>query len=88
MAKKGRSPSLIAGSNGKPHATSAKKRRKCKRCNEVIVLGDSLFEIPQKSGGFSKKSPFCLDCFNEVIQQTEKDVAALKEELIKLKSSG
>jgi len=74
MAKKGRSPSLISGSNGKPSPATAKKRRACKRCKCTISHGENLFEIPQKSGGFSGNKPFCMSCFKEILDQTKKDI--------------
>lgn len=78
MAKRGKTPSLISGSNGKPSTTEAKKRRNCKRCNCNINLGEKLFEIPKTGGGFSNKKPYCISCFKKILDQTKKDLGVLE----------
>jgi hypothetical protein len=80
MAKlRGKTPTLISGSSGKPAIATAKKKRACKRCKENILLGDSLFEIPKAGGGFSRKVPFCMSCFKDILEQTKKDLNDLQE---------
>ena len=58
MTKRGKTPSLISGSSGKPSTAKAKKRRDCNRCKCNIYLGDKLFEIPKSGGGFSNKKHY------------------------------
>jgi hypothetical protein len=74
---KGKTPTLISGSSGNPSIAEAKKKRECKRCKAIILLGDTLFEIP-KTGGFTSKKSFCMSCFNDVLDQTQKDLDNLK----------
>lgn len=70
---KGKTPTLISGSSGHPSLAQAQKTRKCIRCKEIISSGDKLFEIP-KIGGFSNKKAFCMCCFKDVLNQTQKDL--------------
>jgi len=84
VTKRGKTPSLLTGSSGKPSVAQAKQQRNCKRCSSKIIMGESLFEIPKIGGGFSQKKPFCKLCFNEILEQTQKDLDLLKEELKKV----
>ena len=78
MAKRGKTPSLIAASNGKPSITEAKRKRNCKRCECKINKGEKLFEIPKTNTGFSDKKSFCKSCFREILDQTKKDINKLE----------
>lgn len=82
--KRGKTPSLITGSSGKPARVLAKRSRSCNRCSLSISLGVECFEIPKVGGGFSSKKTFCTECFKEILTQTKKDIATL-EELIEVK---
>jgi len=84
--KRGKVPSLIAGSNGKPSVVIVKKQRKCVRCDEKIPKGSQCFEIPKVGGGFSNKKPYCNTCFENVLEQTDIDLTALRKCLDELKS--
>jgi ribosomal protein S27AE len=77
---RGKTPSLITGSSGKPAKTTVKRRRNCSRCSSVISLGETCFEIPKLGGGFTSKKPFCIKCFKEILTQTKKDIASLEED--------
>ena len=77
--KRGRTPSLITGSSGKPSKVSAKRARSCNRCSNDISLGEECFEIPKVGGGFSSKKTFCKECFKEILTQTKKDMTALEK---------
>ena len=79
MAKRGPSPSLIGGSQGGVTFAEAKRRRTCKRCNGGILKGESCAEIsiPGKQG----HRTYCLDCFEQILGKTERDLNNLREEL-------
>jgi len=77
--KRGKTPSLITGSSGKPSKVSAKRTRNCHRCANIISLGEECFEIPKVGGGFSSKKTFCKECFKETLTQTKKDITALEK---------
>ncbi len=76
---RGKTPSLISGSSGKPAVGVAKKKRQCKRCKEDILPGGCLFEIPKVGSGFAKKAPFCTSCFKQILEQTKKDIVGLEK---------
>ena len=84
MAKRGKIPSLISASNGKPSITEAKRKRRCKRCDSDIIMGEKLFEIPNANAGFRDKKSFCKCCFREILDQTKKDVNKLESLLNQL----
>jgi hypothetical protein len=77
--KRGRTPSLLTGSSGKPTKTIAQRCRKCTRCSANISKNEVYFEIPKVGGGFTNKKPFCLECFKEILNQTKIDLSALEE---------
>ncbi len=77
--KRGKTPSLITGSSGKPTKALAKRSRSCHRCSLAISLGEVCFEIPKVGGGFASKKTFCTECFKEILTQTKKDIAILDE---------
>jgi hypothetical protein len=79
MAKRGKIPSLISRSNGKPNLVTATRKRTCKRCQCLINAGQKLFEYPKSGNGFSNLQPVCLSCFKEIIDQTESDLLKIKE---------
>ena len=76
--KRGKIPSLITGSSGKPVKVVAKRQRPCSRCSCSISSGNSCFEVPKVGGGFSSRKTFCKDCFKEVLEKTKEDVAQLE----------
>jgi len=83
MAKRGKAPSLISGSNGKPNLVCATRKRECKRCHSEINSGVNLFEYPKSGNGFSNKQSICLSCFKEIIDQTQKDLDQIRDDWIK-----
>lgn len=80
MSKKGKTPSLITGSAGSCKFTKAKRKRKCKRCKDEIPMGTDCVEvsIPAGFGGYRN---FCTDCFEEILEQTERDLSNLRTNL-------
>ena len=78
--KRGKIPSLLTGSSGKPNKISAKRKRNCKRCNVKISMGEVCYEVPVPGGGFSCNKTYCKICFWEILEQTQKDLDNLKED--------
>ncbi len=78
IKKRGKTPSLITGSSGKPVKVITKRRRSCGRCSFDISSGGICFEVPKVGGGFTSKKTFCLDCFGEILVQTKKDIDNLE----------
>lgn len=77
MKKRGKTPSLITGSSGRPKKAIASRSRTCKRCEVNIASGETCFEIPKVGSGFASKKTFCITCFKEILEQTKKDIQAL-----------
>ncbi len=81
MAKRGKTPSLIGGGAGACKLTTAQKQRTCKRCGDPIAGGTDCIEVnvPTTMG----HKCYCIDCFSEVLVQTQVDLNALKAEVQK-----
>ena len=79
--KRGKIPSLITGSSGKPVKVVAKRQRSCGRCSCSISSGSSCFEVPKVGVGFSNKKTYCENCFKEVLKKTKEDLTLLEWEI-------
>jgi len=77
MTPKGKTPSLIGGSLGRPELVTAKGTCKCSRCKEKLAKGDVTFMVPQPGKTFSSPRRFCVGCFTSVLAKTREDLAAL-----------
>lgn len=82
MAKMGKTPTLVCGSAGQCEFVTAKRKRTCKRCDSNIVKDEDCVVVKNPVGN---PKPYCLDCFQEVLDQSQKDLDKLKEKLAKLK---
>lgn len=78
---KGKTPSLISQSTGKPVADVLKKKCKCNRCKSELALGERCFRIPKMESGFSNKKPYCINCFRDILEQTKKDISEIERSL-------
>jgi len=79
MAKaRGKCPSLITSNHGKPRFESAKRKRKCKRCNRSIMAGTDCVSIP--TPGTMGARTYCLQCLLEIIKQSREDLDRLEEQ--------
>lgn len=74
---KGKTPSLIGGSNGRPKRAEVKRRSECSRCHSAIEKGADCFEIPKVGGSFSNAKRFCAGCFQNVLSKTAEDLEEL-----------
>jgi hypothetical protein len=77
MTPKGKTPSLIGGSLGRPERVTAKGTCKCSRCKEKLAKGAVTFMVPQPGKTFSSPRRFCAGCFTLVLAKTHEDLAAL-----------
>ena len=75
---KGKTPSLISSTNGKPTPVKVQRKGKCSRCKSDIENGVNCFEIPKIGLGYKKRKRVCKICFINIIQQTEKDLTKIK----------
>lgn len=76
---KGKTPSLIGSSLGRPVAAVAGKLCYCSRCDASIMMDEKCYDVPQPSKSFSRPRRFCPVCFEAVLEQTRRDVAELKD---------
>lgn len=74
---KGKTPSLIGSSLGRPTKAEAGKRCECSRCGGEIVKGEICFDVPQPTKPHSATRRFCRECFSGVLEQTRKDLSEL-----------
>lgn len=84
MSKKiprGKTPSLIGGSNGRPSKVLIQRGCKCYRCNDHLKNGSYCIEIPQLGGSFTNQRRVCFNCFEKILQQTRTDLETLEEML-------
>ncbi len=81
MAKvKGKCPSLITASHGKPQFETAKAKRTCKRCREKIEKNQKCASIPKPNS--MGRQTFCLKCLKKIIEQSRKDLAKIEKACI------
>lgn len=75
---KGKTPSLIGSSLGRPRAVVAGKSCSCGRCNVGIPMGQKCYDVPQPSKPFSSTRRFCVDCFRKVLEKTWEDLTEIE----------
>lgn len=75
---RGKTPSLIGGSLGRPKHAVAKKLCRCSRCKEEIRQHQRCYDVPQIGKSFSSTRRFCVDCFALVLAQTRQDLQELE----------
>ena len=71
---RGKTPSLIGSSNGRPCRVDVKQKSKCKRCGCDIGAGQDCFGIPKAGSGFTNIHRYCKQCYMNIIEQTRKDL--------------
>ena len=75
MAKpKGKTPSLLSMSTGKPAVHTCGKASSCDRCDETIAKGIVCFQIPKQKSGFTSRPIFCVGCTAEIVAKTKSDL--------------
>jgi hypothetical protein len=82
---KGKTPSLLAVSTGRPVPHTCGKATPCDRCGETVVKGESCFQIPKVKSGFISHPIFCTVCTVAIVEQTKIELLAVEE---KIRSSG
>ena len=75
---KGKIPSLISGSSGKPKKVLIERKSQCRRCKDDLETGKHCYEIPKVSSGFTSQKRFCQSCFQDILVQTQNDLEQLK----------
>ena len=75
---KGKTPSLIGSSLGRPQVTTAGKLCSCSRCGASIMMGAKCYDVPQPLKPFSSTRRFCEGCFRSVLEKTKQDLAEIE----------
>ncbi len=75
---KGKTPSLIGFSNGRPSRVAVQRKSQCVRCSCDIHAGTDCFNIPKKQAGFTRECRYCKSCYEKVLEQTQADFESLK----------
>lgn len=75
---KGKTPSLIGSSLGRPRTAVAKKSSPCSRCHTDITMGQKCYDIPQPQKKFASTRRFCATCYRDVLQQTKRDLTEVE----------
>jgi len=81
MKPKGKTPSLLSMSTGRPTVYTCKKKTKCSRCKNEITMDQDCFQIPKMSAGFSSKKMFCVECTDSIVKQTKTEISKLEIEI-------
>lgn len=76
---KGKTPSLIGSSNGRPRRVQVERKSECYRCSCDIQVGQDCFGIPKVGSGFSPIKRYCKICFQNILEQTQKDLEEVKK---------
>ena len=75
---KGKTPSLIGSTLGRPATKTCGRKTPCSRCQAVIHKRDVCYDVPQLRKPHSATRRFCANCFHEVLHQTRKDLDKLE----------
>ena len=76
---KGRVPSLIGGTNGRPVRVGVSRRSACYRCEEDLPAGTACIAIPKLGGAFANKRRVCDACYQAILKQTTDDLKELRQ---------
>ncbi|MFO0570166.1 MAG: hypothetical protein U0263_31270 [Polyangiaceae bacterium] len=75
---KGKTPSLIGSSLGRPRSAVAGKTSPCSRCHEDIAMGEKCYDVPQPQKKFASTRRFCGSCYRDVLEQTRRDLTEVE----------
>lgn len=76
---RGKTPSLIGSSLGRPEKKTCGKSTPCSRCQNEIPKGADCYDVQQPLKPHSFTRRFCAICFLMVLEQTGRDLAKLHE---------
>ncbi len=82
--KKGKTPTLICGSNGRPSKIVAKRKSNCAKCGDDITKNQECYEIPRVGRGFQSPRRYCISCFRKILGETKRDLDALFQDVFQV----
>ncbi|PIE22543.1 MAG: hypothetical protein CSA62_11830 [Planctomycetota bacterium] len=75
---KGKKPSLIGSSFGRPKKVICGRETPCSLCRTGIPKGEDCYDVPQPKRPHSATRRFCAECFAGVLAQTRQDLEKLE----------
>ena len=75
---KGKTPSLIGSSLGRPSKKTCGRETSCSRCKQPISKGEDCYDVPQPQKPHSSTRRFCVQCFEGVLEQSHRDLDELR----------
>lgn len=76
--RKGPTPSLISGTNGRPTREHAGKAFSCHHCESPFAKGAPYIAIPQRKGAHVHPLRVCDTCFKPILEKTAGDLELLR----------
>ncbi|MCK5017141.1 MAG: hypothetical protein KAS32_08710 [Candidatus Peribacteraceae bacterium] len=76
---KGKTPSLLTQSTGRPVVHECQRQTSCNRCKKIIITREKCFKIPKLVSGFSSPKIYCIKCFSLIIEQTKSELLELEK---------
>ncbi len=76
---RGKCPSLVSGTLGRPKFEVAKRKRTCYRCEKEIIGGSNCVSIPL--AGRMGSRTYCCECLHCIIAQSQKDLDEIEAKL-------
>lgn len=75
---RGRVPSLVSLGNGGIEMGETIIRSSCSRCKKGIPGGSQVALLRVQKAGFTNKRRLCLQCAMDVVEQTQRDLDAIR----------
>ena len=75
---KGKTPSLIGASLGRPLKQTCGRETPCSRCGTGIAKSEICYNVPQPKKPHSSTRRFCAECFRDVLKKTKSDLEKLE----------
>ncbi len=87
MAKRGPTPSLIGGTHGTVSFHVTGKKSACRRCEEEMPKSTRCVRVT-KPGRMGPGTAYCTGCFAEVLDQTQRKLDELRDDLRSARQAG
>jgi len=75
---KGKTPSLIGSSLGRPSKKTCGRETPCSRCKQSISKGEDCYDVPRPQKPHASTRRFCAECFERVLKQSQRDLDELE----------
>ena len=75
---KGKTPSLVGASLGRPKKVTCGRRTPCSRCREEILKGATCYDVPQVKKPHAATRRFCEECFGDILEQSRRDLDSFR----------